>query len=135
MDNEVREPLVAAWLGQVDYATAWAAQETVFRARMRGEREDSVMLLEHPPTYTLGRRATEDDLVYDRRARAARGIELFEVDRGVTSVLAETGRAHAVEDVARLAARHLGDVFERPVVWAAADSMLGKKSAASAGSR
>jgi lipoyl(octanoyl) transferase len=56
-------------------------------------------------------------------------------DRGVTSVLAETGRAHAVEDVARLAARHLGDVFERPVVWAAADSMLGKKSAASAGSR
>jgi lipoyl(octanoyl) transferase len=82
LDNGVRAPLVAAWLGRVDYATAWAAQESVFRACMRGERGDALMLLEHPPTYTLGRRSTEDDLVYDQRARAARGIELFEVDRG-----------------------------------------------------
>ncbi len=40
------------------------------------------MLLEHPPTYTLGKRALEEDLVFDETQRAARGISLFNVDRG-----------------------------------------------------
>src|SRR3712207_8505791 len=40
------------------------------------------MLLEHPPTYTLGRRAVEQDLVYDEVQRRAKGIALFKVDRG-----------------------------------------------------
>jgi lipoate-protein ligase B len=40
------------------------------------------MLLEHPPTYTLGRRAVQDDLIYGEAERAARGIALYEVDRG-----------------------------------------------------
>ena len=40
------------------------------------------MLLEHPPTYTLGRRALPEDLVYDEAQRRARGISLYEVDRG-----------------------------------------------------
>jgi len=40
------------------------------------------MLLEHPPTYTLGRRALEQDLVYDEVQRKAKGIALFKVDRG-----------------------------------------------------
>lgn len=41
-----------------------------------------MMLLEHPPTYTLGKRALEEDLVFDESQRAARGISLFNVDRG-----------------------------------------------------
>lgn len=40
------------------------------------------MLLEHPPTYTLGRRGVEGDLVYGEAERRARGISLFNVDRG-----------------------------------------------------
>ncbi len=51
-------------------------------ARLDGERDDCVMLLEHPPTYTLGRRGVANDLVYGESERAARGIELYEVDRG-----------------------------------------------------
>lgn len=78
----VRGPLQAAWLGRVDYAAAWAAQRELFLARLEGEQPDSLMLLEHPPTYTLGRRAVQDDLVYGESERAARGIALYEVDRG-----------------------------------------------------
>ena len=77
-----RGPLHAAWLGRVDYAAAWSWQRELFLARLEGERGDSLMLLEHPPTYTLGRRAAQGDLVYGEAERAARGIALYEVDRG-----------------------------------------------------
>lgn len=74
--------LTASWLGRVDYPAAWSWQRELFLARLDEECGDSLMLLEHPPTYTLGRRALEEDLVYGDSERAARGIALFKVDRG-----------------------------------------------------
>ncbi len=74
--------LTAAWLGRVEYPEAWSSQRELFLARLDGDVTDSLMLLEHPPTYTLGRRGLADDLVYDANQRAARGISLYEVDRG-----------------------------------------------------
>jgi lipoate-protein ligase B len=74
--------LAASWLGRVDYPAAWSWQRELFLARLEGDIEDTVMLLEHPPTYTLGRRASEEDLVYDSPERVARGISLYNVDRG-----------------------------------------------------
>jgi lipoyl(octanoyl) transferase len=74
--------LTAAWFGRVDYTVAWSWQKELFASRLDGRRGDSVLLLEHPPTYTLGRRAIEQDLVYGRVEREARGIQTFNVDRG-----------------------------------------------------
>ena len=74
--------LTAAWFGRVDYTVAWSWQKELFASRLEGRRADSVMLLEHPPTYTLGRRAIEQDLVYGPVEREARGIQTFNVDRG-----------------------------------------------------
>ena len=74
--------LTAAWLGRVEYPAAWSWQRELFLSRLEGDVDDTVMLLEHPATYTLGRRAAEQDLVYDRGQRLARGISLYEVDRG-----------------------------------------------------
>ena len=76
------EPLAAAWFGRVDYRNAWAHQRELFMSRLDGESGDSVLLLEHPPTYTLGRRGIEGDLVYSESERHSKGIELYEVDRG-----------------------------------------------------
>ncbi len=76
------EVLTAAWLGSVEYPAAWSWQRELFLARLECDVEDTLMLLEHPHTYTLGRRADENDLVYDTSQRAARGISLFNVDRG-----------------------------------------------------
>jgi lipoate-protein ligase B len=77
-----RAVLTAAWLGRVDYPAAWSWQRELFLARLDRERGDSLMLLEHPPTYTLGRRALEEDLVYDAIDREMRGIAMHRVDRG-----------------------------------------------------
>lgn len=76
------DELAATWLGRVDYGTAWSAQSELFTARRAGEAPDRLLLLEHPHTYTLGRRSSPSDLVFDDAARAARSISLFEVDRG-----------------------------------------------------
>jgi lipoyl(octanoyl) transferase len=78
-----RAPLLtAAWFGLVQYEPAWERQRALFLQRLDGDCGDSVMLLEHPPTYTLGRRTVPDDLVYGERECAARGIEIYKVDRG-----------------------------------------------------
>jgi lipoate-protein ligase B len=74
--------LTASWLGRVEYPAAWSWQRELFLSRLDGDRGDTLMLLEHPPTYTLGRRATPEDLVYGETQRSARGISLYEVDRG-----------------------------------------------------
>jgi lipoyl(octanoyl) transferase len=74
--------LTASWLGRVEYPAAWSWQQELFLARLDGDVGDTLMLLEHPPTYTLGRRGNKDDLVYGDRERATRGISLYEVDRG-----------------------------------------------------
>lgn len=74
--------LTAAWFGRVDYDEAWSWQQEMFLARLDDDLGDSVMLLEHPPTYTLGRRATAEDLVYSETQRLARDISLYRVDRG-----------------------------------------------------
>ena len=74
--------LTAAWLGRLDYSEAWASQQELFLARLDGVVGDSLMLLEHHHTYTLGRRAESTDLVFDEVERAARGISTYKVDRG-----------------------------------------------------
>ena len=81
-DARPSRAVTAAWLGRVEYPAAWSWQRELFLARLEGDIDDTLMLLEHPPTYTLGRRAAEQDLVYDRSQRVARGISLYEVDRG-----------------------------------------------------
>ncbi len=74
--------LTTAWLGRVEYPSAWARQRELFLARLDRDCEDSLLLLEHPHTYTLGRRGIEEDVVWDELARAARDIALYHVDRG-----------------------------------------------------
>ena len=82
MGDAVHELLTAAWLGRVDYAAAWTWQQELYLARLDEERGDCLMLLEHPPTYTLGRRALPEDVLYGESQRAVKGISLYQVDRG-----------------------------------------------------
>jgi lipoyl(octanoyl) transferase len=75
-------PLAIVRAGTVPYLTAWAWQRTLVERRQRGERGDVVLLLEHPPVYTLGKRADRSNVLFDDATLAARGIEVVEVDRG-----------------------------------------------------
>ena len=76
-------PMHVVRLGLVPYARALEIQRGVARARISGEiAHDVLLLLEHPPVVTLGRSAKAQNLVASPALLAARGVELFEVERG-----------------------------------------------------
>jgi len=75
--------LLAVDLGTMPYAEALEFQRAVARARISGEiAEDVLLLVEHPPVVTLGRTAKAANLVASPEQLAARGVEVFEVERG-----------------------------------------------------
>jgi lipoyl(octanoyl) transferase len=70
-------------LGVMPYALALDFQRQVAKARISGAiPEDVLLLVEHPPVVTLGRSAKEQNLLASPELLAARGVELFEVERG-----------------------------------------------------
>lgn len=68
-----------AWLGRVEYNEAWDLQRDLARKRAEGEIRDTLLLLEHPPVYTTGRRGAGSNL---RMTEAALGAPLIQTDRG-----------------------------------------------------
>ena len=75
--------LLVADLGTLAYSEALELQRAVARARITGEiAEDLLLLVEHPPVVTLGRSTKAGNLLASPALLAARGVELFEVDRG-----------------------------------------------------
>ena len=66
----------------VPYAEALAEQSALAEQRGRGEVPDMLLLLEHPPTITLGRRTQDADLHTAAGELEARGIIVERVDRG-----------------------------------------------------
>ena len=67
--------LLTRTLGLVEYAEAWALQTELHEKRSRGDIADTLLLLEHPHVYTIGRRGTHDDVL-----RA--DVPVVETDRG-----------------------------------------------------
>lgn len=66
-------------LGVVPYGEAWELQKRLVAQRRAGQIPDTLLLLEHPPTYTIGRSGSSSNVLVDPKSR---GIELYEVDRG-----------------------------------------------------
>jgi lipoate-protein ligase B len=69
-------------LALVPYASGISIQETLRERRLAGEIPDTLLLLEHPPTYTRGRRSGAQDLPLPESFYRAKGIELHATDRG-----------------------------------------------------
>jgi lipoyl(octanoyl) transferase len=70
-------PLEVRQLGTIDYGTAWQLQRDLADARVAGG-PDTLLLLEHPPVYTAGRR-TEP---HERPLASAQGTPVVDVARG-----------------------------------------------------
>jgi lipoate-protein ligase B len=68
--------------GQLDYLESWDLQRDLARARRAGLIPDTLLLTEHPPTYTIGRRGTRDNLLIDAEQLRRLGAACHEVDRG-----------------------------------------------------
>ncbi|MEA2444070.1 MAG: lipoyl(octanoyl) transferase [Thermoleophilales bacterium] len=74
--------LWVARLGSVPYAESLALQEEIRARRQADEIPDTLLLLEHPPVYTKGRRTLPTDLPMGEAWYATQGIEVEDVDRG-----------------------------------------------------
>ena len=71
------------WLGHVAYDETWDQQKELVQARRHdSDLIDRLLLLEHPPTYTIGRRGSLDHLLLSEAELAAHGFTLRWVDRG-----------------------------------------------------
>lgn len=68
--------------GVVDYREAWEWQVRIADGVRDGSQPETLLLLEHPHTYTRGRLAPDTDLLLDEATLAARGIAVVETDRG-----------------------------------------------------
>src|SRR2546428_12653961 len=71
----------AAWLGRVPYLDGWRLQEAV-ASRVRAGDDARLLLLEHDPVYTVGRRGTVGHLLVDLAELRRGGASLDRVDRG-----------------------------------------------------
>lgn len=80
-------------LGRMDYKTCWDLQQELFDALVARKRIGSVpvpgtddagtvLLVEHPPVYTLGKSGHAENLLIAREALEAMGAQFFHIDRG-----------------------------------------------------
>ncbi len=75
-----------AWLvqprGPIDYDVANAAMHALAERRLADEIPDTIIVLEHPPVFTAGRRAKPNELLWAEDAVQARGGLVRRIDRG-----------------------------------------------------
>ncbi|MFZ2113720.1 MAG: lipoyl(octanoyl) transferase LipB [Solirubrobacteraceae bacterium] len=69
-------------LGTLSYRDALAIQAEVQARRQANEQPDTLLLLEHPPVYTRGRRAADNELSLGEDFYRAHGVEIVPTDRG-----------------------------------------------------
>ncbi|MCR2803089.1 lipoyl(octanoyl) transferase LipB [Paenibacillus soyae] len=74
--------LAARYVGMLPYAEAWDMQKTFVKEIDKEERPETLLLLQHPPTYTMGSDRHPEHLLMDEEALKENGIALFEIDRG-----------------------------------------------------
>lgn len=69
-------------LPRTPYLEAWRLQHRLLAARQAGLIPDTLVLVEHPHVYTLGRKAVPEHLLFSAAELAERGVETYWVDRG-----------------------------------------------------
>ena len=72
----------ASWLGRTPYREAWDLQTKLVSALRGGHAVDSLLLLEHPHVFTMGKAAQPEHLLWDDAEQARRGVDVIWSDRG-----------------------------------------------------
>jgi lipoyl(octanoyl) transferase len=102
--------ILAVRCGIVPYKQAWDLQRALAARRQAGEIADVLLLLEHPPVYTRGRRSQPEELPMGADWYEAQGIEVLDTDRGGLVTYHGPGQlvAYPIVDLAG----HGGDIHE-----------------------
>ena len=110
----------ACWLGRVPYREAWDLQRAVVAAVREGTHPDTLLLLEHPAVFTIGRRGDGSNLLWSEVECARRGVEVVWSDRGGDATYHGPGQlvGYPILDLPRLGSdilRHIRDL-ERSLI-------------------
>jgi lipoyl(octanoyl) transferase len=70
------------WLGRRRYAEVWELQKRMLEQRIEDQIGDTLLLVEHEPVYTWGKRTASEHMGKGEAALRALGAETFEVERG-----------------------------------------------------
>ena len=73
---------VLYWLGQIEYHETYDIQKKLWSQKMDGQTADALLLLEHPPTLTIGKSGKLENLLRSQEELAKEGVSLFFIDRG-----------------------------------------------------
>jgi lipoyl(octanoyl) transferase len=94
----------AGWLGRVPYREAWDLQAAMVRELRDGGGHDTLLLLEHPHVFTMGKAALADHLLWDEAERERRAVEVVWSDRGGEATYHGPGQlvGYPVLDLGRL---------------------------------
>ena len=70
-------------LSLTEYQEAWELQQAIVKAKVDGIlQSDVILVLEHPPVYTLGRRGGIENLCVPRTMLEEKGIDVVQIERG-----------------------------------------------------
>ena len=69
-------------LNSIDYKKAWDYQKELFQKRLDGVIPDTLLLLEHPHTYTFGKTADRKNLISSESYLRKNKISVYDIDRG-----------------------------------------------------
>ena len=94
----------ASWLGSVPYREAWDLQAELVGELRAGAGRDTLLLLEHPHVFTMGRAAAAEHILWNEAERARRGVEVVWSDRGGEATYHGPGQlvGYPVLDLAQL---------------------------------
>lgn len=81
-EAEARKPCDVRFLGLAPYRPTWDLQSRLGQLRGEDRIPDTLLLLEHPHTYTMGRRADPSNLLLSRTQLEDLGAEVLDIDRG-----------------------------------------------------
>ena len=73
---------IVLWYECIQYSRALDLQMRICESKKRGFAKDVLLLLEHPPTITLGRSGDLNHLLIDKKELSSRGVDFWSVDRG-----------------------------------------------------
>lgn len=91
MENLNLRKLTVTILPVMEYGAAWELQKEAVHAIDAGTASEQLILLQHPPTYTIGSQNHPEHLLLSGEQLRQQGIALFEIDRG--EILHITGPA------------------------------------------
>nr|WP_244862494.1 lipoyl(octanoyl) transferase LipB [Paenibacillus sp. J22TS3] len=74
--------LEVRYIPTIDYGEAWELQKQIVKRVDREEQQETLLLLQHPPTYTIGSQRHPEHLLLSPEQLKEQGISVFEIDRG-----------------------------------------------------